>query len=67
MTDTFLGNESLLGTGIFFSRWDVKNGKRVWEFNMLSTLGIEKQEAWLTRLNHEIKLNNFKGGISIDF
>ena len=35
--------------------------------SLLSALGIEEQEACLTRLNHEIKLNNFKGGISIDF
>ena len=29
--------------------------------SLLSALGIEEQEACLTRLNHEIKLNNFKG------
>ena len=35
--------------------------------SLLSTLGIEEQEACLTRLNHEIKLNNFKGGFRLTF
>ena len=35
--------------------------------SLLSTLGIEEQGACLTRLNPEIKLNNFSGGFRLTF
>ena len=52
----------------FFSHAGMwKMGNVSGSLSLLPTLGIEEQEACLTRLNHEIKLNNFKGEFRLTF
>ena len=45
--------------GLFSHAGMWKMGNVSGSLSLLPTLGIEEQEACLTRLNHEIKLNNF--------
>ena len=69
INDRYIFREWILtGNRDFFSHAGMwKMGNVSGSLSLLSALGIEEQEACLTRLNHEIKLNNFRGEFRLTF